>query len=1113
MKLPNDAVLVIVERIRDALGLAPNGVWLPLEKYQELLDELNRLRALNRTDRPVAPSRCELKGKTEGAILALQAQFRFVTLRPQTVVRLGCKEAVADEVVLDDGRKPLLRNDPSDGFTVTIEQPGEHHLTLDLSLALAARGSGRGFELELPRAASTRVEVELPAGSRDLRMDSKPLNDPLLEFKGNVLKGPLPGSADHFDLSWSGPAAGPGALTARDGRILVRVEEGQTVTEAELSLERKGGEADTWIVLVPPGSEVKLPANEEDKLASVEADDKTYAPFASLRTLRLKAPAAALKVLVTVRAPATRPGAATPVGPFAVPDATRQEGTILVSNVAPGVRLEFQRRGDLARQTIRPEESQNDPTLVAAFRYWGVPPAAKPTAATGPGSLALLDIEAEAVSGGRVEARVTHALQLIRDPAGVRRWHLKTRIDATPLRVGVEQVQVQLPPAFRYAPDSGSADPAVRSVEVNPNKNLLTFRLAGTESKAFSPSIEGDYAAPAPDKGKATLVLPRPLDARDLGGQITVTVPDDFELQPAANANPGLEVTEQSQQTQSWRSPRFPERVEAAWRVFRQEPAASSEVDLTLTPGEGQIRHTLRFRFPPHTSPDQIALHVPAALAGRLRVVRGGALVSRDFLGPSVRMVDLRLSGEPPPPGQGVTLVLEYSFTRGEGATSTLAVPLVRPEVAAPGGTKVRVWSDPGVVPVAPGGVWIQENIEEVQGHDRLPALVLTTQRLDTPLNLPLATPEGPTVSVLTERVLVRVAVTEGGGQSYRVGFLLERLDTRHLELELPSPTAGLGLRVTLGGKEVYWDAVDDEGRRAPGGRVARLRIGPQLVKSGSVLEVSYDLPQGRATTGLLQTTLAPPVLRGDAGRVPTRWLVQLPAGWVPIGPESGPGQDRVWSRRGWLYAPRSSVTDADLERWFAGPEAGAAPAGTDAGVPSLTCWRDRPEPLHLTHAPQQVWLLACSMAVLGLGLGVYALTRNGLDGRLSRWLLPGVATAGAALAVAALIWPGTLAAVAFGCEPGVAVLALAVPLLWLQAERHRRRAIFPPSFSRSRTGSPSSLVRGGSSPRVAGEPSTVDVPRPNGGPPRSSPELPRLEGSGSGKGGRDPEGAGGPGS
>jgi hypothetical protein len=1112
MKLPNDAVLVIVERIRDALGLAPNGVWLPAEKWQELQNELNRLRALNSTDRPVAPSRCELKGKTEGSILSIQAQFRFVTLRPQTVVRLGCKEAVADEVVLDDGRKPLLRNDPSDGFTVTIEQPGEHHLTLDLSLALAARGSGRGFELELPRAASTRVELELPAGSRDLRMDSKPLNDPLLEFKGNVLKGPLPGSADRFDLSWSGPAAGPGALTARDGHILVRVEEGQTVTEAKLSLERKGGEADTWKVLVPPGSEVKLPSNDEDKLAGIESDDKTYAPFASLRTLRLKGPAAALEVLVTVKAQATRPGAPTPVGPFAVPDATRQEGTILVSNVAPGVRLEFQRRGELARRSIPPEDAQNDPTLVAAFRYWGVPHVEKPLAATGPGSLALLDIEAEAVSG-RVEARMTHALQLVRDPTGVRRWHLKTRIDATPPRAGVEQMSVQLPPGFHYAPDSGSTDPAVRSIDVIPNTNVLVFRLTGAEAKAFTPSIEGDYLAPAPDKGKATLVLPRPVDARDLGGQVTVTVPDDFELQPSAgNANPGLEGTEQSPQTQSWRSTRFPERVEIEWRVFRQEPATSSEVDLTLTPGECQVRQTLRFRFPPHTSPDQIPLHVPAAVAGRLSVVRGGRLVNREFLGPSVRMVDLRLAGEPPP-GQGVTLVLEYSFTRGEGPTSTLTVPLVRPEITASGETKVRVWSEPGVVPLAPGGAWSDRDIEDVQGHDRYPALVLRAQRLDTPLTLPLAAPEGPTVSVLADRVLVRVAVTEGGSQSYRVGFLLERLESRHIDVELPSPIAGLALRVTLGGKEVSPYAVDDEGRRAPGGRIARLPIGPQLVKPGTVLEVSYDLPQGRATTGLLQTTLAPPVLHGDAGRVPTRWLVQLPAGWVPVGPEGGPGQERVWSRRGWLYAPRCSVTDTDLERWFAGPESGAAPAGTDAGVPSLTCWRDRPEPLHLTHAPQQVWLLACSMVVLGLGLGLYAVGRSGAGGGLSRWLLPSLATAGAGVAVASLFWPGALAAVAFGCEPGIAVLALAVPLLWLQNERHRRRAIFPPSFSRLRTGPPSSLVRGGSSARVAGEPSTVDVPRPNGNPPRSSPELPRLEGSGSGKGGRDPEGAGGPGS
>ncbi len=1119
LKLPENAVLVVVESAKDALNMVPNAVFLKPEKYRELLDELARLRAGAAAEEPAAPSRFELTGKAEGGILSLKAVFDFRVDKVPAVVRLGCPQARADEVSLEDGHKPLLRSNPSDGYSVVVDKPGEHRLTLEVKLALTARGAGRGIELDLPRAAVTKLELELPPGSRDLRLDGKPLNDPMLEFKGNVFKGLLPASAGRLDLAWAGPASGPGTLLA-SGRVQVRVDDRQTVSDAELLLQRQGGESDTWTVLVPQGAEVKLPATEQDRLAGVDADDKTYGPFASLRTVRLKAPTNSLKILATSRGPEPRPGKPVPVGPFAAPGATRQEGTVLVSSVAPGVRLDLQRRGDLARRTATPEESQKDPTLVAAFRYWGVPLTEKPAAATGPGSLSLLDVEAEAVRG-LVEARVSHDLHLTRDATGARRWRLKTRIEATPVRSGVELVRVWLPPGFRYAPDSGSADPAVRPAELDEKSNVLTFRLTGAESKAFTLTVEGDYPDAEPDAGRASLALPRPLDTRDLGGLVTLAVPDDLELRPNEAANPTLEPAPGEGPARAWRSARFPERVEAEWRPFQPELHVTSEADLTLSAGEGTVRQTLRFHFA-RSAPDQVALHVPPAVAGRLRVVRGGSLAPHGFLGGSVRSVELRSAGGPPP-ARDVILVLEYGFERGEGLSpgAELPVPLVRPESPARGEIKVRVWADPGAAPLPPGGVWAKDPVEEVEGQERLPALVLRAQHLDTPLTLTTAATEGPAVTVLTERVLVRAAVTEGGGQSYRTSFLLERLETRHLDVELPVPTAGLGLRVTLKGpeggpaKQVAWDAVDDEGQHAAGGRVARLRLGPQLVKRGSILEVAFELPPGRATTGLVQTSLTPPVLRGDPGRVPTRWSVQLPSGWMPLGPEGGPGQERTWTRRGWLYAPRPAVTEADLERWLAGPDPGTATGAKpdeNTTVPALTCWRERPEPLRLTYAPQQAWLLVCSLATLGIGLIVYALIRNG-PAAPAAWLLPVLAAAGVGLAVAALFWPTAVAAVAFGAEPGAAVLALAAPLLWLQHERHRRRSAYPASFSRSRAPSPSSLLQTGSL-RAQGEPSTVDVPRPNGSsPPRSSPELPRLEGSGSARIGREPPGSGGPGS
>jgi hypothetical protein len=473
----------------------------------------------------------------------------------------------------------------------------------------------------------------------------------------------------------------------------------------------------------------------------------------------------------------------------------------------------------------------------------------------------------------------------------------------------------------------------------------------------------------------------------------------------------------------------------------------------------------------------------------------------------------LRIAHEPSP-GRDVTLVLEYSSVRpvGQASDDPLAIPLVHPEMVASGEIKVRIWCEPGQAPVPPGGAWAEQNVEEVQGRDRLPALVLRAQHLDTVLALPVTKADTATVSVLTERVLVRAYVTEGGGQTYRTGFLLEGLDAHYLDVELPAPTAGLGLRITLDGKQVNWEGVDEEGRHAPAGRIARLRLSPQLVKRGSILEVAYELPAGRAATGLLQTTLLPPVLRGDPGRVPTRWLVCLPPGWVALGPEGGVGQEREWTRRGWLLVPGPAVQSADLERWLVGSAAAATAAIDDATVPALTCWRDRPEPLRVTHAPQQGWLLACSMATLGVGLGLLALARSAGGLRFSTWFLPVTALVGAAFAAATLFWPATVATTVYGCEPGLAVLALAIPLLWIQFDRQRRRRTFQSSFSRARPASSSSLERAAAG-RESTEPSTVDVPRPNGSLPRVSTEIPRLEGSSSGGASRQPQGSGGPGS
>jgi hypothetical protein len=210
--------------------------------------------------------------------------------------------------------------------------------------------------------------------------------------------------------------------------------------------------------------------------------------------------------------------------------------------------------------------------------------------------------------------------------------------------------------------------------------------------------------------------------------------------------------------------------------------------------------------------------------------------------------------------------------------------------------------------------------------------------------------------------------------------------------------------------------------------------------------------------------------LLDESAPVPTRWCVLAPPNWVILGPEPGAGSPLAWGWRGLLWAPRPQASEADLEAWFAGTDSApdAAPV-----APALVAWRDADEPLQLTHVPRQFWLVGCSLLTAVLGL---ALTRLALSPRRGRsawaWVLGGLLLT-IVLALAAFA-PALASQLAYGAQPGLLVVLLLAVAQWLLHERHRRRVIFLPSFSRPRTGS--SVAR--SESRPPGEPSTVDAPR-----------------------------------
>jgi hypothetical protein len=1139
-RYPADAILIATDQVADLLKAVPKYVILSPEKHQEYLDEIARLKAQLEARKVVQPpSRCRLKGKLEGNLVVLQAQFGFATDAPGAVVNLACSPGFAGSGAQIDGHElPNLRAEGG-GFTVQVAKPGDHQLTLDLTLQVIAKGDGRGFELDLPRAAITEIDLEMP-NVKDVRRDGKALTDPRLVFRDGRLKGGL-GPADKLDVSWKDAGAGtnlPPVLTAQ-GKVQVQIDDRETLTHADLTLKVEGGQTSTWGLVVPVGATVQVAKEDEGRVQRQTEQNQKYV---SLRTIQLKEPSSdPLNVTVTVKGPSPRPGGAVPVGPFAVVDVQRQSGTIVVSGAPSNQRLLFTKRG--MTEELRPGDDERRPG-VNSFRYTGAPAFDKRqpvSAATGPTSLSFLDIDAENVHG-QIEAKVAHVLRLARDDVHGRFWRIKTTIEARPVRPGADHIDILLPAGYLYDDRVGPMPASlVRQVETDvrlaapglalgacsaaalqkldpdtlPHVLRLTF---GEQLQPFQLSVEASYFPSANEPGETVLPLPRPLGTPDRGGQVTLTAADDTELLRPTQGNAGLKLDESEPTQQVWRSERFPEKIHVRWQLHQPRVRANAVVDLTFTPREVQVRQRLRFHFPGAT-PAQVALIVPDAVARQLHVVGEPDGPVADVSNPQLRFATLR-----PPEGKdgAATLELVYAFPLPtERAGEPFAVPLVVPAQATQGDIKARVWGDFGATPALATGAtgWSEQNIEVVKDNPRLPALVLLARAPDTPLSLRLDEPQPPAessspITVLVDRALIRVSVGDGG-QDYRASFLLTQLATHDLDLEFPAPIISLNPRVILDGKdvdrkEVEMEIVDEAGRRADGGRFARLRLSPDLVRRPVVLEVSYHLPPGRTAAGPMQTTLQPPLIRGDTGRVQTRWLVVLPANLVVLGPEGGPGSEPTWGWRGWLPAPHTPVTSADLERWFAGTGEAGRPAEGESFLPGLVCTRTGLGPITAVHAPQQVWLLVCSLVLLAGGLGLFLVVRPRGGAPTATWV--GVTVTGflvlmVAVVVGRFLLPTLTSAILYGCLPGLAVLLIAFAVHLLLQEHHRRQIVFLPSFTRGRAGS--SIVRAGSTgsgprpqpaPQPHGEPSTVDLAPGAGSNPRPLVDVLRTEESTGGK-------------
>jgi hypothetical protein len=1095
-RLPPGAVLVIVkeQEVEGVLRLVPNGTVLSPEAYNALMEKIAALEARLKPGSPGSPGSCRISGQVEGNVARLTIQFGIRTTAPNTFVALRCGQGLPTDARLD-GHLPLLQLG-DDGFTVLVEEPGENHqLTLEMDVPLTARGVvERGFELDLPKSALNSLEMLLPETVKEVRLETgetrgkgRLLALKPADGKHSRLEPETLGATPRIDVSWkgAGTASPGGPLLAAEVRAEVRITPPGITTDVRLTVKPRGQIAQYRLQL-PPGATLLDAAGLDERIAGVDPPDPKNPKGPQIHTVRLKQSSADPLTLTFHLHQSPRPDGPIPVGPFLVLGAVQQQGNILVT-APPDLQVGYQLRGSpqavVLPRDLNEDERRKEKLAVAAFRYSYL---AQPEKNQGP-PVPYLNLEVENAKGVAT-TRTTNTLSLTEQ-----RWQLLTEIEVVPQRtIGVGSVLVKLPAGYtldRQEPTGGGQ----RLEFEGPQQELVQVTLTPRRTDPFWIKLVGWYAGEGAAEhpgGQAVFELPRPRQTEDAGGKVTVHLnPANLELVPPTRQGdqpddpPWAGLTPGTREY-TWTTKHAAEQVAVAWRPHRPEIVVATEANVRLNGRQGAVDCGLRFTGTQTPLPARpLLLWLPEAAKG-IAFPDGGRILPAEEAQPAPKKADYRLLSVELPgswkPGDRVRLTYFFPLPPpGEAGGQRFKVLLPLPEPPATrSDATIRLWTSAGALPELVDGPW-QETMDWGDGGDTLPALVLKGNRPDLPPVVRLHEAAGadwPTVFL--ERALIRVAVADSGYQEYRASFLISQLRTDSLDVELPAAPAGLQLSVRVGTAEHGWRAVTpgsvEESRT--GGRLLRLPM-PEQFRTAGVLEIVYELPPG--DNGSLQTTLSPPVLRGEGGRGPVRWRVSLPPDWVPLYGQAGVAAEQRWGWRGWLLAPRPAPGDADLERWFlAGsslPLAGGGPEGTGVEVPALVCWRSGLGPLTIHHVPQQGWLLLCSLVVLAVGLGLYYLVPWASAPRRLFWVL--LALLGLGTALTSLVWPDILSAVAYGCEPGAVVLLLVLAVQWLLHQRYRRRVVFMPGFKRAKAGS--SLVRPDSHKtpqQKRGEPSTVDA-------------------------------------
>ena len=984
----------------------PDFVVLDGETYRKLRQSIESPGPAKKNPSAVVES-LEVTGRVTGDLASLVVEYRtFLAIEGPTWVPIQLDGATLTEVRDGSENRPTRISPESKGWQVELKGRGSHTIRVELLAPVRSTVDGRRIELAVPMAASTRVDLVIPANAVE---GSAGLNEgigltPSTDHRGMRFLARLSPRA-RLDLAWRERLESAGklpTLLSAQGEISLEIERGSIRSRSSWILGAIRGSA-TELTLRLDSAEELLETQVDGKPVQVESRREGARTLVTIPLESPLRPESSRTLLLTTRRPIAPTGTArVALQGYSFDQAREQKGAVAIARTGPIFINSSPGRGlrRIDPRTKLPENLRGRPDTTLAFEFDEQP--------------FDLDLRVEpAPARLRVGSRTTATI-------GPQSARLYAKLDCRPSQGKVLEVQVVLPRGLEF--EGAEPREVVETTEIVPldadnapspgaeAARVATIRLTpqAYESEAFSLILKG-WCAIDPSRPVALPVF-RP--------RVDLSEEDRYAI--VTDRNVAVEPVEPAEGASAYRVDWGSPPTDWPW------PARKPGLDLGLlwlrsiaNPESIPLKVTVRPRSIRHESTlsalvdrrgaevvEEIGVEVAFGVVSRLDLALSAEIPAR------WEVEGLDLAGrEPLPPDPGGSRRYRLKFARDYSDPFRFRIRYRLPFADPPVGDR------PGQIRLEP--IRILEGSStgrrvviaadsrfdlrpEAKGWDPSALPDLATSTDGPPVRLSLSTRDerpGP--------IDLRIVA---GPQLAMPGVIVSRLWIKAVQ----------GLDDQLETSARFWVESRDGSLRValpPGSTWVKARVGGLEIGEGSVEilkrdEYRFKLPGASATGPVLVTIdfVVPaaesvkgwPTVRliGDGIVQRTIWEVQVPGSRAMIGTPVGWTDENEWYWTGALWKRRPSKGPAELAHWLTGGSSRyrlgeLLDSGESSGRQIYLFSRVGPPALlRMALLSRISLLLLCSGPVLALGLLVLA--RRPPPRWIASGLLLGVFAAGA---------------------------------------------------------------------------------------------------------------------